>query len=101
MTTTRGLVSPINATVAYSASSVTLFNANRNVTYRSVVNNTDKTAYMYFSASAATATTANTVVLTAGQTFVFPTPVYNNIVTIIGAAAGSGSYNTTEYAAAS
>ncbi len=99
MTTTRLLVSPVNATVAYSSTSVTLFNANRNVTYRSVVNNTDKDAYMFFSASAATATTSCTKKLTAGETFVFPTPVYNNIVTIIGAAAGSGSYNTTEYIA--
>ena len=99
MTTTRGLVSPVNATVPYSATSVTLFNGNRNVTYRSVINNTDKDAYIFFSANAATATTACTKKLTAGETFVFPTPVYNNIVTVIGAAAGSGSYNTTEYAA--
>lgn len=97
MTTVRRSVSPLNNSVAYSATSVTLFNGVVNVVYRSVFNNTDKDAYIYFSGSAATATTANTKKLTAGETFVFPAPVYNNIVTIIGAAAGTGSYNTTEY----
>lgn len=93
----RQAISPINNSVGWSASSVTLFNLVRNVTYRSVHNNTDKAAYIFFSASAATATTANTRKLAAGETYVFPTPVYNNVVTIIGEAAGTGSYNTTEY----
>ena len=97
MTTLRTPVSPINATVPYSATSVTLFNLVQNTKYRSVFNNTDKAAYIFFSASAATATTANTRKLAAGETYVFPEPVYNNVVTIIGEAAGTGSYNTTEY----
>lgn len=99
MSINRAGVSPINNSVAYSASSQTLFNLVNNVTYRSVYNNTDKAAYIYFSASAATATTANTRKLAIGETYVFPSPVYNNVVTIIGEAAGSGSYNTTEYVA--
>ena len=97
MTTIRTAVSPINATVAYSATSVTLFSLVRNSTFRSVTNNTDKKLYIFFSASAATTTTANTVIVAAGTTFVFPTPVYNNVVTAIGEAAGTGSWNTTEY----
>lgn len=95
----RTAISPINATVAYSATSTTLFNANAKVTYRSVVNNTDKKLYIFFSASAATTTTANTRILASGETYQFPTPVYNNIVTAIGEAAGTGSWNTTEYIA--
>lgn len=97
MTVTIPAVSPVNATVAYSATSVTLFNLVRGSRYRSVVNNTDKKLYIYFSASAATVTTANTKILAAGETFVFPSPIYNNVVTGIGEAAGTGSWNTTEY----
>lgn len=99
MTTQRSAISPINNTVAYSGSSVTLFNLVRGVAFRSVTNATDKKLYIYFSASAATTTTAHTRVLAAGETYDFPTPVYNNVVTAIGEAAGSGSWNTTEYVA--
>lgn len=99
MTTIRPAISPINNSVAYSASSVTLFNLVRGVTYRSVTNNTDKKLYIFFSASAATVTTACTRILAAGETYDFPTPVYNNVVTAIGEAAGTGSWNTTEYVA--
>lgn len=99
MTVVRPAVSPINNSVAYSASSVTLFNLVRGVTFRSVTNNTDKKLYIFFSASAATATTACTRILAAGETYDFPTPVYNNVVTAIGEAAGTGSWNTTEYVA--
>lgn len=97
MTVVRASITPINATVPYSASSVTLFNSVPNVGFRSVVNNTDKKLYIYFSASAATVTTANTRILAAGETYHFQAPVYNNIVTAIGEAAGTGSWNTTEY----
>ena len=99
MTAIRRSVSPLNNSVPYSATSGTLFNSVPGVTYRSVVNNTDKKLYIYFSASAATTTTANTRILAAGETFQFPTPVYNNIVTAIGEAGGTGSWNITEYAA--
>lgn len=99
MTTIRPAISPINDTVAYSATSTTLFNLVRGVTFRSVTNATDKKLYIFFSASAATATTAHTRVLAAGETYDFPTPVYNNVVTAIGEAAGTGSWNTTEYVA--
>lgn len=99
MTVVRSAVSPINNSVAYSATSVTLFNLVRGVTFRSVTNNTDKKLYIFFSASAATVTTAATRILAAGETYDFPTPVYNNVVTAIGEAAGTGSWNTTEYVA--
>lgn len=99
MTTVRNAVSPIVDTVPYSATSVTLFNLVRTSTFRSVTNATDKKLYIYFSASAATVTTAHTRVLAAGETYDFPTPVYNNVVTAIGEAAGTGSWNTTEYTA--
>lgn len=97
MTTSRAAISPINDSKPYSATSITLFNAVPNVKYRSIFNNSDKDLFVYFSASAATVTTACTTKIAAGSTFVFPAPVYNNIVTGIGAAAGSGSYQTTEY----
>ena len=97
MTVIRPAVSPIVASVPYSASSVTLFNLVRGVTRRIVVNNTDKKLYIFFSASAATVTTANSVIVAAGATYEFETPVYNNVVTAIGEAAGTGSWNTTEY----
>lgn len=99
MSHVRAAVSPINNTVPYSASSVTLFNLVRGATFRSVTNATDKKLYIYFSASAATVTTAHTRVLAAGETYDFPTPVYNNVVTAIGEAAGTGSWNITEYVA--
>lgn len=99
MTVVRPAVSPIVNSVAYSATSVTLFNLVRNVTRRVVVNNTDKKLYIYFSASAATTTTANTVIVPAQGVYEFEAPVYNNVVTAIGEAAGSGSWNTTEYVA--
>ena len=99
MTVNHGAVSPLVDTVAYSATSVTLFNLVRGVVFRSVVNNTDKKLYIYMSASAATTTTANSVIVPAGGYFVFPTPIYNNQVTAIGEAAGSGSWNTTQYVA--
>lgn len=89
--------SPINASVPYSATSVTLFNLVNGVKYRSVVNNTDKKLYLYFSATAATTTTACTAIVAAQETFVFPYPVYDNVVTAIGEAGGSGSWNTTQY----
>jgi hypothetical protein len=92
-----GAVSPINATVAYSATSVSLFSLVRTSKYRSVVNNTDKKLYIFFSASAATTTTSNTRILASGETYQFPTPIYNNVVTAIGEAGGTGSWNTTEY----
>lgn len=95
--TPRNASSPLNDTVPYSATSVTIFNLVRDVVYRSVFNNTDKDLYLFFSASAATATTSATTKVAAGATFVFPTPVYNNVVTGIGAAAGTGSYNTTQF----
>lgn len=97
MTTIRPAVSPIVNSVAYSATSVTLFNLVRGVTRRIVVNNTDKMLYIFFSASAATTTTANSVIIPARGTYEFEAPVYNNVVTAIGEAAGSGSWNTTEY----
>lgn len=90
-------ISPINNPVSYSATSVTLFNLVRGTRFRSVVNNTDKKLYIFFSASAATTTTSNTRILAAGETYQFPAPVYNNVVTAIGEAAGTGSWNTTEY----
>lgn len=99
MSTVRPSVSPLNNTVAYSAASGTLFNSVPGVTFRSVVNNTDKKLYIFFSASPATVTTACTRILAAGETWNFPSPVYNNIVTCIGEAAGTGSWNTTEYIA--
>lgn len=92
----RAAVSPINNNVAYSATSVTLFNLVRDVGFRSVMNDTDKAAYVYFSASAAS-TTAFTKKLAAGEYWQFPEPVYNNVCTIIGEAAGTGAYRTTEY----
>lgn len=95
----RDSISPLTASVAYSASSTTLFNGVQNVTFRSVCNNTDKKLYIYFSASAATTTTACTRILAAGETYDFPSPVYSNIVTAIGEAGGSGSWNTTQYVA--
>lgn len=99
MSTLRSAVSPLNATVPYSATSVTLFNLVRNVARRIVVNNTDKKLYIFFSASAATTTTANTVIVAAGSTYEFQEPVYNNVVTAIGEAGGTGSWNTTEFVA--
>lgn len=99
MTVVRPAVSPIVATVPYSATSVTLFNLVRGVTRRIVTNNTDKKLYIYFSASAATTSTAHSVIVPAQGTYEFLTPVYNNVVTAIGEAAGTGSWNTTEYVA--
>lgn len=96
MSTAKGAHSPINANVAYSATSVTLFGLSRNISYRSIMNDTDKAAYVYFSASPAT-TTAFTKKLAAGEFWQFPDPVYNNQATIIGEAAGTGAYRTTEY----
>lgn len=99
MTVNHGAVSPLVDTVAYSATSVTLFNLVRGVIYRSVVNNTDKKLYIYFSASAATTTTACSHIVAAGQSHVFSAPIYNNVVTAIGEAGGTGSWNTTQYVA--
>lgn len=99
MTTLRPAVSPLNNSVAYSATSVTLFNGVQNVTARTVVNNTDKKLYIFFSAGAATTTTDNTAIIAAGANYTFPSPVYNNIVTAIGEAGGTGSWNTTQYVA--
>ena len=95
-TAPRAGASPVNANVPYSATSVTLFGLNRTVSYRSVMNDTDKAAFVYFSASAAS-TTAFTKKLAAGEFWAFPEPVYNNQATIIGEAAGTGAYRTTEY----
>jgi hypothetical protein len=97
MTSVRKSITPINNSVAYSATSVTLFNSVPNSGFRTVVNATDKKLYLYFSAGNATTTTANTRILAAGESWTFPTPVYNNVVTAIGEAAGTGSWNTTEY----
>lgn len=93
----RPFVSPLNDTKAYSATSITLFDGVANVTSRSIFNNSDRDLFIYFSASPATTTTANSRKIAAGATFDFPTPVYNNIVTGIGASGGAGSYNTTQY----
>lgn len=95
-TSPRAAVSPVNSNVPYSATSVTLFGLNRAATFRSVMNDTDKIAYVYFSASPAS-TTAFTKKLAAGEQWTFPEPVYNNQATIIGEAAGTGAYRTTEY----
>lgn len=93
----RAFISPLNDTKAYSSSSITLFDGVANVTFRSIFNNSDRDLFVFFSASDATITTANTMKIAAGSTYVFPTPVYNNIVTGIGASGGAGSYNTTQY----
>lgn len=97
--TTNAAHSPINANVAYSATSVTLFGLSQVAKYRSVFNDTDKDAYVSFGAAAAS-TSNFTVKLAAGAFFSFPDSagqVYNNQVTIIGAAAGTGAYRTTQY----
>lgn len=99
MTVNHGAISPLVDTVAYSGSSVTLFNLVRGAVFRSVVNNTDKKLYIFFSASAATTGTSCTRILAAGETYDFPSPVYNNVVTAIGEAGGTGSWNTTQYVA--
>lgn len=88
--------SPINANIGWSGSSGTLFGLSQNVKYRSIFNDTDKKAYVYFSASAAS-TSAFTTIVAAGALFVFPEPVYNNQCTIIGEAGGTGSWRTTQY----
>lgn len=95
-TTPRTGVSPTNANVPYSATSVTLFGLNRGAVYRSVFNDTDKAAFVLFGASAASPT-ACTKKLAAGEFWAFPEPIYNNQATIIGEAAGTGAYRTTEY----
>jgi hypothetical protein len=96
MGTHKNAHSPINAIVGYSATSVTLFGLSQGAQYRSVMNDTDKAAYVYFSASVAS-TNAFTKKLAAGEFWAFPEPVYNNQCTIIGEAAGTGSYRTTQY----
>lgn len=97
MSVSKGAVSPLFFAFAYSDTSFTLFNLVRGAVFRSVLNNTDKKLYIFFSASTADATTSCTRVLAAGETYDFPTPVYNNVVTAIGETGGSGSYNTTQF----
>lgn len=92
----RAAVSPINANVAYSATSVTLFGLNRGAVYRSITNDTDKACYIYLSASPASTTTF-TRKLAAGEFWALPEPVYNNQATIIWEAAGTGAARITEY----
>ena len=95
-TTNPAAHSPTNDNIPWSGSSGTLFGLNQNVKYRSVFNDTDKKAYIYFSASAASAS-ACTKVLAAGEFWSFPEPVYNNQCTIIGEAGGTGTWRTTTY----
>lgn len=96
MSTAKPSQSPTNANVGWSASSVALFGNSPNAVYRSVYNDTDKAAYISFGAAGASLTNF-TKKLAVGEFFAFPWPTYTNQVTIIGEAAGTGAYRTTQY----
>jgi hypothetical protein len=82
--------------VAYSATSVSLFGNAPSDSFRSVYNDSDKPCYILFNGTPASATLF-TVKLASQQYFVFPTPLYTQQVNIIWDAAGSGAARTTQY----
>lgn len=82
--------------VAYSATSVSLFGATPASVYRSVYNDASVPCYILFNGTPASATLF-TVKLAVGAFFQFPLPLYTNQVNIIWDAAGAGSARTTEY----
>lgn len=90
--------SPVGSpqSVAYSATSVSLFGNTPASVFRSVFNDCDKPCYILFNGVAASATLF-TVKLAAATFFVFPFPLYTQQVNIIWDAAGTGAARTTEY----
>jgi hypothetical protein len=81
------------ASVASSATSVTLFAANASARGRFVVN--DSTAVLYIKFGATASTSSYTVQLAAGGYYEFPDPLYTGIVDCIWASA-NGNARTTE-----
>jgi hypothetical protein len=90
--------SPVGSpqSVAYSATSVSLFGNTPASVYRSVVNDATVPCYVLFNGTAASATLF-TKKLAAGEFWQFPLPLYTQQVNIIWDAAGSGAARTTEY----
>lgn len=90
--------SPVGSpqSVAWSATSVSLFGNTPASVYRSVYNDCDKPCYILFNGTPASATLF-TIKLAAGAFWQFPTPLYTQQVNIIWDAAGTGAARTTEY----
>ena len=90
--------SPVGSpqSVAYSATSVSLFGNTPASVFRSVYNDATVPCYVLFNGTPAS-NTLFTVKLAAGAFFQVPLPLYTQQVNIIWDAAGSGAARTTEY----